>query len=599
MSFDYKPFLRSLTEAPGVYRMIGVDEEVLYVGKAKNLKRRVSSYFQKNHPSPRIALMVGQIARVDTTAVRSEAEALILENTLIKTLKPRYNILFRDDKSYPYIAISSDASPRLAYYRGAFQKGVRYFGPFPSSWAARESMQLLQRLFLLRTCENSVFNNRSRPCLLYQIKRCSGPCVGMIDAESYSRDVKLATLFLDGRHSDVIESLTARMQAASDDFAFEQAAVFRDQIRALQTVLHKQFVDSGKDEDVDILVAESGGGQVCVNLAMVRGGRHLGDRAQFPSTSEGLGVADALLAYVDQHYRLHPAPTKLVIEGADIEAVKLILEDVLDRPPVVAVARFQAEKAWVEMAQVNAKLAIETRLRETGRAGAQLDALQAALELPERPQRIECFDISHTQGEATQASCVVWEGEGMKKSEYRRFNINGITPGDDYAAMRQALTRRYEKVAAGEGIRPDLILIDGGKGQVGVAWEVLTELGLTSIAMVGVAKGEERKAGLEQLIHPDGRPGLALGGEHPALHLIQIVRDEAHRFAITGMRAKRSKTRLSSRLEDIPGVGPTRRKKLIETFGGLSGVREATVEDLCRVEGINRKIAEQIYNALH
>ncbi|MEN3110076.1 excinuclease ABC subunit UvrC [Uliginosibacterium paludis] len=599
MSFDYKPFLRSLTEAPGVYRMIGADDEVLYVGKAKNLKRRVSSYFQKNHPSPRIALMVQQIVRVDTTAVRSEAEALILENNLIKTLKPRYNILFRDDKSYPYIAITGDASPRLAYYRGAFEKGVRYFGPFPSSWAARESIQLLQRLFLLRTCENSVFNNRSRPCLLYQIKRCSGPCVDMIDAEGYGRDVKLATLFLEGRHSDVIDSLTARMQEASDAFAFEQAAIFRDQIRALQTVLHKQFVDSGKDEDVDILVADSGGGQVCVNLAMVRGGRHLGDRAQFPSAGEGLGTADALLAYVDQHYRLHPAPAKLIIEGADVDAVKLILEDVLERPPIVANARFQAEKAWVEMAQVNARLAIETRLRETGRAESQLEALQAALELPERPNRIECFDISHTQGEATQASCVVWEGAGMKKSEYRRFNINGITPGDDYAAMRQALTRRYEKVAAGEGVRPDLILIDGGKGQVGVAWEVLTELGLTSIAMVGVAKGEERKAGLEQLIWPDGREGLALGGEHPALHLIQIVRDEAHRFAITGMRAKRSKTRLSSRLEDIPGIGPTRRKKLIETFGGLAGVREATVEDLCRVEGINRKIAEQIHNALH
>lgn len=599
MSFDYKPFLRSLTEAPGVYRMIGANDEVLYVGKAKNLKRRVSNYFQKNHPSPRIALMVQQIVRVDTTAVRSEAEALILENNLIKTLKPRYNILFRDDKSYPYIAITGDASPRLAYYRGAFEKGVRYFGPFPSSWAARESIQLLQRLFLLRTCENSVFNNRSRPCLLYQIKRCSGPCVNMIEAEAYKRDVKLATLFLEGRHSDVIDSLTARMQEASDAFAFEQAAVFRDQIRALQTVLHKQFVDSGKDEDVDILVADAGGGHVCVNLAMVRGGRHLGDRAQFPSAGEGLDMADALLAYVDQHYRQHPAPAKLIIEGADLDAVRLILEDVLERPPIVAHARFQAEKAWLDMAQINARLAVETRLRETGRADVQLEALQAALELPERPNRIECFDISHTQGEATQASCVVWEGAGMKKSEYRRFNINGITPGDDYAAMRQALTRRYEKVAAGEGVRPDLILIDGGKGQVGVAWEVLTELGLTSIAMVGVAKGEERKAGLEQLIWPDGREGLALGGEHPALHLIQIVRDEAHRFAITGMRAKRSKTRLSSRLEDIPGIGPTRRKKLIETFGGLAGVREATVEDLCRVEGINRKIAEQIHNALH
>lgn len=599
MSFDHRTFLRSLTEAPGVYRMIGEGDEVLYVGKAKNLKRRVSSYFQKNHPSPRIALMVQQILRVDTTAVRSEAEALILENNLIKTLKPRYNILFRDDKSYPYIAITSEASPRLAYYRGAFEKGVRYFGPFPSSWAARESIQLLQRLFLLRTCESSVFNNRSRPCLLYQIKRCSGPCVNMIEPEAYQRDVKLATLFLDGRHSDVIDSLTERMQAASDAFAFEQAAVFRDQIRALQTVLHKQFVDSGKDEDVDILVADAIGGLVCVNLAMVRGGRHLGDRAQFPNASEGLTVADALLAYVEQHYRLHPAPAKLVIEGADPAAARAVLEDVLERPPTVAAARFQAEKAWVEMALTNAKLAIETRLRETGRAQVQLDALQAALELPERPVRIECFDISHTQGEATQASCVVWEGDGMKKSEYRRFNISGITPGDDYAAMRQALTRRYEKVAAGEGVRPDLILIDGGKGQVGVAWEVLSELGLTSIVMVGVAKGEERKAGLEQLVWPDGREGLALGGEHPALHLIQIVRDEAHRFAITGMRAKRAKTRLTSRLEDIPGIGPTRRKRLIETFGGLAGVREATVEDLCRVEGINRKMAEHIYNALH
>lgn len=599
MSFDHKTFLRNLTEAPGVYRMIGIDEEVLYVGKAKNLKRRVTSYFQKNHPSPRIAMMVTQIARIDTTAVRSEAEALILENTLIKTLKPRYNILFRDDKSYPYIAITGDAAPRLAYYRGAFEKGVRYFGPYPSSWAARESVQLLQRLFLLRTCENSVFSNRSRPCLLHQIKRCSAPCVDIIKPEAYARDVKLAVLFLEGRHSDVMEGLSARMQEASDRFAFEEAAVFRDQIRALQTVLHKQFVDSGKDEDVDIIVAQQISGLVCVNLAMVRGGRHLGDRPQFPQGSEGLEVADALLAFVEQHYRDHPAPAKLVIEGAEAAVLRQVLEEVLDHPPIVAAARFQAEKAWVEMAQINAGLAIETRLRETGRAEGQLDALQAALGMAEKPRRIECFDISHTQGEATVASCVVWDGVGMKKSEYRRFNISGITPGDDYAAMRQALTRRYEKVAAGEGVRPDLILIDGGKGQVGIAWEVLTELGLQSIEMVGVAKGEGRKAGLEQLIHPDGRPGLALGGEHPALHLIQIVRDEAHRFAITGMRARRSKTRLTSKLEDIPGVGPTRRKKLIEAFGGLAGVRDATVEDLCRVEGINRKMAELIYNALH
>lgn len=599
MGFDHKTFLRNLTEAPGVYRMIGASDEVLYVGKAKNLKRRVSSYFLKHHPSPRIAMMVTQIARIDTTAVRSEAEALILENTLIKTLKPRYNILFRDDKSYPYIAISGDTAPRLAYYRGAFEKGVRYFGPYPSSWAARESVQLLQRLFLLRTCENSVFNNRSRPCLLHQIKRCSAPCVDIISPEDYTRDVRMAVMFLEGRHSDVIDGLSARMQAASDRYAFEEAAVFRDQIRALQTVLHKQFVDSGKDEDVDVVVAQQSGGLVCVNLAMVRGGRHLGDRPQFPQGSEGLETADALLAFVEQHYRDLPAPAKLVIDGAEVTAVRLVLEEVLDHPPVVTQPRFQGEKAWVEMAQTNAGLAIETRLRETGRAEAQLEALQAALAMAEKPRRIECFDISHTQGEATVASCVVWDGVGMKKSEYRRFNISGITPGDDYAAMRQALTRRYEKVAAGEGVRPDLILIDGGKGQVGIAWEVLCELGLQSIEMVGVAKGEERKAGLEQLIHPDGRPGLALGGEHPALHLIQIVRDEAHRFAITGMRARRSKTRLTSKLEDIPGIGPTRRKKLIEAFGGLAGVRDATVEDLCRVEGINRKMAEQIYNALH
>ncbi|HSD36119.1 MAG TPA: excinuclease ABC subunit UvrC [Rhodocyclaceae bacterium] len=599
MSFDAKSFLSDLTESPGVYRMIGANDEVLYVGKAKNLKRRVSSYFQKNHPSPRTTMMVARIERVDITAVRSEAEALILENNLIKSLRPRFNILFRDDKSYPYIAISGDEFPRIAYYRGAFEKGVRYFGPFPSGWAAREALQLLQRLFMLRTCENSVFSNRSRPCLLYQIKRCTGPCVNLIEKEAYAADVKLATLFLDGRHSDVIDDLGVRMQEAAGRFAFEEAAVFRDQIRTLQTVLHKQHVDSGKDEDVDVIVAMAQDGCVCVNLAMVRGGRHLGDRPQFPQAAgESLNAADALLAFIEQHYLDHPAPGKIVIEGAEAEAARAVLDEVLEKSPIVSSARFQNEKAWVEMALLNAKLAIETRQRESGRAQHQLDALKTVLNMEERPRRIECFDISHTQGEATVASCVIWEGEGMKKADYRRFNISGIEPGDDYAAMRQALTRRYEKVAAGEGVRPDLILIDGGKGQVGVAWEVLNELGLQSIAMIGVAKGEERKAGLEQLIFPDARPPLILGGEHPALHLIQIVRDEAHRFAITGMRARRSKTRLTSKLEDIPGIGPTRRKKLIETFGGLAGVRTATIEDLCRVEGINRRIAEQIYNAL-
>lgn len=598
--FDSKSFLSTLTEQPGVYRMIGEGEEILYVGKAKNLKRRVSNYFQKTPSSPRIGLMVQQIVRVDITATRSEAEALILENNLIKELKPRYNILFRDDKSYPYIAISGDAFARISYYRGAFQKGVRYFGPYPNGSAARETLQLLQRLFLLRTCEDSVFANRSRPCLLHQIKRCTAPCVNLISKEDYARDVKLTTLFLNGQPSEVVEQLGVRMQEASDRLAFEEAATFRDQIRSLQVVLHKQYVDSGKDEDVDVIVAEQKSGLVCVNLAMVRGGRHLGDHPLFPQgRGDYMNAHDALLAFVEQHYLTHPIPARIVVQACEPDEVSAVLEEVCDRRVGVVKARFAAEKAWVEMALNNAQLAIDVRSRESGRAQDQLEALRVALQASEPVKRIECFDISHTSGEATVASCVVWDDGGMKKSEYRRFNISGIEPGDDYAAMRQALTRRYEKVASGEGVRPDLILIDGGKGQISTAIEVLTELGLESINMVGVAKGEERKAGMEQLIFPHAsREPLALGGDHPALHLIQIVRDEAHRFAITGMRARRNKTRLTSKLEDIPGIGPTRRKKLIETFGGLAGVRAATVEDLCRVDGINRKMAEQIYHAL-
>ncbi|NTV09522.1 MAG: excinuclease ABC subunit UvrC [Zoogloea sp.] len=598
MPFDAKAFLRNLSEEPGVYRMIGADEAVLYVGKAKNLKRRVSSYFQRTQQSPRIAIMVSQVARVDTTVTRSETEALILENNLIKSLAPKYNILFRDDKSYPYIALSGDEFPRIAYHRGGFAKGSRYFGPFPNVWAARESLQLLQRIFLLRTCENTVFQNRSRPCLLYQIKRCTGPCVGLVDRETYAQDVRLATLFLSGRHSEVIADLTRKMEAASAGLAFERAALFRDQIRSLQTVLHKQFVDSGKEEDVDILAVEERDGMVCVNLAMVRGGRHLGDRPQFPSNAQGCTALDALLAFAEQHYLEHQPPAKILFSG-DAEPLREALAEVLESQPPVAAPRFAAEKAWMEMAEKNAGLALVAREAEASRGETRLERLREALDLPETPKRIECFDISHTMGEATVASCVVWDGTGMKKSEYRRYNITGITPGDDYAAMRQALTRRYEKVAAGEGVCPDLILIDGGRGQLSAAYAVMTDIGLNTVAMVGVAKGESRKPGLEELVFPDGREGLHLAPDAPALHLIQEVRDEAHRFAITGHRARRAKARGGSKLEDIPGVGPTRRRNLLVSFGGLDGVRNATVEDLCRVDGINRTLAEQIYSALH
>ncbi|AWI74516.1 excinuclease ABC subunit C [Parazoarcus communis] len=596
--FDAKSFLRNLTEEPGVYRMIGADDKVLYVGKAKNLKRRVSSYFQRTLSSPRIAMMVAQIVRVDVTSTRSEAEALILENNLIKSLAPRYNILFRDDKTYPYIELSGDAFPRLAYHRGAFTKGARYFGPFPNAYAVRESIHLLQKTFQLRTCENSVFQNRSRPCLLNQIKRCTGPCVGLIDSADYAADVRLASRFLDGQASEVIDDLTGRMHAASDRLAFEEAAACRDQVRVLQAVLHRQFVDSRKDEDVDILAAVEEDGLTCINIAMIRGGRHLGDRPQFPSGATVSGALDGLLAFVEQHYAEHPIPARILV-NLDPQSVKETLAEISERPQGVVSPRYAAEKAWMEMAEKNAHLAIQGRARDAGRIEQRLDALRDALDLAEAPHRIECFDISHTMGEATVASCVVCEAGAMKRSEYRRYNIEGITGGDDFAAMRQVLERRYGKVAAGEGVCPDLILIDGGKGQVSAAAAILAEVGLESVSMVGVAKGEGRKAGLETLIFPDGREGLALGGASSALHLIIEIRNEAHRFAITGHRARRGKARIGSKLDDIPGVGPARRRNLLAAFGGLDGVRNATVEDLCRADGISRALAEQIYSALH
>lgn len=596
--FDSKTFLASLTEAPGVYRMLAVDGAVLYVGKAKNLKRRVSSYFQKTGHSPRIALMLQQVAEMETTATRSEAEALILENTLIKKLKPKYNILFRDDKSYAYIGLSGSEFPRLFYHRGAFDKKSRYFGPFPSGLAVRESIQLIQKTFLLRTCEEAVFAHRSRPCLLYPIGRCKAPCVGLASAETYGADVRLAELFLKGKHGEVIENLTQRMEAESTALRFEQAAALRDQIRALQAVLHRQYVSSTREADVDIVVAVVERGELCVNLAMVRGGLHLGDRAHFPQMDGEAGAEEGLLAFLEQHYAEHDAPPRLILEPWPQDQAGELPETLAGRA-----AKSEMERAWLAMARHNAQLALAARRQTRTRSAGRLEVLRTALDLPELPRRIECFDISHTMGEGTVASCVVCVDGAMKKSDYRRFNIEGITPGDDYAAMRQALTRRYEKVGAGNtaeyAASPDLVLIDGGKGQHAVAREVFAELGLSDLLSIGVAKGEERKPGLETLfVHGKVEP-LELAMDNAGFHLIQEIRDEAHRFAIVGHRARRAKVRGRSALEDVAGVGPTRRRNLLAQFGGLEGVKAATVEDLCRVPGISRKLAEDIYRQLH
>lgn len=600
--FDTTALLKSLPNLPGVYRMLGADDSVLYVGKAKNLKKRVSSYFQKSDHSPRIQLMLKQVEKVETTVTRSEAEALLLENNLIKGLKPRYNILFRDDKSYPYVMLSGHSFPRLAYFRGTPDKKNQYYGPFPNAWAVRQSMQLLQKIFRLRTCEDSVFNNRSRPCLLHQIKRCSGPCVGLVTAEDYAKDVHNAVLFLNGQENEVLDQLTAKMQAAAEAMHYEEAAVYRDQIQHLRQVQHKQFVESrntGLEADILGFVRENG--MVCVNLVMIRGGRHLGDKTFFPENASEEEGSDVLSAFISQHYLGRNAPGLII--ASELNEVGVLEELLSTHNPhaVKIITRTQGERrVWLEMAQQNARLAILQKNAERGTQEKRLQALRDALALPDEAERIECFDISHTQGEATVASCVVYDHGSMQSSEYRRYNITDITPGDDYAAMKDVLSRRYQKIVAGEGKLPDLVLIDGGKGQVNAAYAILSELGLGTLPMVGVAKGVERKAGMEELIYPEGLGDpIKLGGEHPALHLIQQIRDEAHRFAITGHRAKRGKKRVTSSLEEIEGVGAKRRQALLARFGGLRGIQTASVDEISQVEGISQALAEKIYQALH
>ncbi|MRT19844.1 excinuclease ABC subunit UvrC [Comamonas sp. CAH-2] len=631
----------ALPALPGVYRYFDAADQLLYVGKARNLKRRVSSYFQKDHGGTRIGHMVSKIARLETTVVRSEAEALLLENNLIKTQHPKYNILFRDDKSYPYLKLTGVAAhdgdisryagqcfPRIAYYRGSTDKKHRYFGPYPSAWAVKESIQLLQKVFRLRTCEDTVFANRSRPCLLFQIKRCTAPCVGHISPEDYAADVRNAEAMLRGETQELLQQLEARMMAHADRLEYEKAAEIRNQMSALSTVLHQQAIETTDDKDVDILAVKVQGGRACVNLAMVRGGRHLGDRAYFPSQlDDAMGVyasedevqprtveARVLEAFLAQHYIDVPTPPVLVVsEAVDVQLLQALSVQAGYKVTAVQQPREQ-RRIWLEMAEQNAAIQLARLLAEEGSQHARTRALAEALDLPQdnlEALSIECFDISHTAGESTQASCVVFHHHKMQNSEYRRFNIQGITPGDDYAAMRQVLHRRYAPVAQalqaaggaepepGAPRLPDLVLVDGGKGQVSIAREVFAELGLDVSRIIGVEKGEGRKVGLEELVFADGRAKVYLGHDSAALMLVAQIRDEAHRFAITGMRAQRAKVRVGqSKLEDIPGIGPKRRARLLQRFGGVRGVANASVEDLMTVDGISASLAEDIYRAL-
>jgi excinuclease ABC subunit C len=586
--------------------MLDADGVALYVGKARDLRKRVASYFNKG-VGPRTAHMLARVARIDTTATRSEAEALLLESNLIKSLAPRYNIVFRDDKSYPYLRFTHHKYPRIAYYRGAVDRRARYFGPFPNAWAVKDSIQLLQKVFRLRTCEDTVFTNRSRPCLLHQIQRCSAPCVGLIDPESYAQDVDRSVRFLRGETDDVMRELEGRMQQLSADLKFEEAAAVRDQLGALSRVLHQQAMETtGSEADADVLAVVVDGGLACVNLAMIRGGRHLGDKANFPARAgETADPVEVLDAFISQHYAAQPCPPTLIVNtDIDAEEFGIFLSEASGRRVQVVRHPQESRRRWLEMAEANARLALARRLAEEGSQMARTRALIEALGLDVADEdadklRVECFDVSHTAGEATQASCVVYANHQMRSAEYRRYNIEGIEPGDDYAAMRQVLSRRFAPVARGEGILPQLVLVDGGKGQVMVARQVFEELGLDPGVLVGVAKGEDRKVGLEELVFPYDRPSLVLGHDSQALMLVAQIRDEAHRFAITGMRARRSKSRQNSQLETMEGIGPKRRQRLLARFGGMRGLAAASIDDIATVEGVSRKLAERIYAQLH
>ncbi len=598
--FDSKAFLKTLTNRPGVYRMLDGEGMLLYVGKAKNLNRRVSSYFTRSL-NMRIQRMVSQISAIEVTVTHTESEALILENTLIKSLKPRYNILLRDDKSYPYIYLSSDQPfPHLTWHRGAKNGGGRYFGPYPNIGSMRENLRLLQKLFPVRQCENSFFRNRSRPCLQYQIKRCTAPCVGFITEEDYKQDVQDAVLFLEGKAAQVIDNLIERMEQASAQLEFEQAARYRDQIAVLRRIQEKQYV-SGERGDLDVLAVAVKGGMGCVQLFFIRAGRNLGNKVFFPKIPSAAEEQAVLSAFMKQYYIGKDVPLGMIVSTMpdDAELLANVLAEQAGRQVFVTDRVRSGRLRWLQMAQQNARLALDARLASKAGLRAQLSALQQALNLDELPSRMECFDISHTGGEQTVASCVVFDEQGTVKSDYRRFNIEGITPGDDYAAMEQALYRRYKRIQAGEGKLPDMLFIDGGKGQLSAAALVLEELAVQGVTLLGGAKAAGRKPGLERLFLFGQQAPIILPSDSPALHLIQQIRDEAHRFAITGHRQRRGRSRKTSMLEEITGIGPKRRQRLLRQFGGLQELARAGVDDLSKVEGVSQKLAQQIYEAFH
>ncbi len=605
MTFDAKRFLQSLTDRPGVYQMLGGEGAVLYVGKAKNLRKRVASYFRASGLAPKTAALVQKIASVEVTVTQSELEALILEQNLIKQYRPPFNILFRDDKSYPYLFLSDrDTFPRLAMHRGVKRAQGSYFGPYPNALAVRETLTFLKKTFRVRQCEDSVFKHRSRPCLQYQIGRCTAPCVAYIAADDYARDVHHTRLFLEGKSHELMRELERAMERASEHLEFEQAAALRDQIAALRRIQAEQVIEAGSG-DIDVIGVASGGERACVHVLYIRRGRMLGSRSFYPAVPPESEPGEVLAEFISHHYLESGVavdiPRELLITVAIEE------EPLLEAALTEAAGRNVAIKGnirgtrarWVETAQRTAEQNLAGHLAASRNTRQRLEALAAVLELPEPPQRLECFDISHSSGEATVASCVVFNGEGPLKSQYRRFNIDGVAPGDDYAAMEQALVRRYKRLQQGEGALPDVLFVDGGRGQLAVAERVLAELGVVGVLAVGVAKGTARKPGLETLLISAGGSAREVVADPRSLLLIQQIRDEAHRFAITGHRGRRERSRRVSTLEGIPGVGPKRRRELLRHFGGLGSVEQASVADLVKVPGIDRKVAEAIYSALH